>query len=275
MNCTIDAYSDRGSTRAENEDAVAQNPELGIAVLADGMGGHNAGDVASRKTVDALLASMEAYLDSRLEPPTLDEARDHLTAAIAEQNRAIFDEAASVPALEGMGCTLVVTWLLDAQALVANVGDSRCYHLRDQTLTQVTRDHSFVQFQIDNGLISETEARSGGCKNYLLRSIGSSAKVSVDFFVVDLAVGDILLAVSDGITEAFDHPTLHAALLEALRSNHPSRTLVEAAVKAGSRDNVSAQLIRVERSQGEVPQSSTNTKKRRSGFWHRVLGKRG
>lgn len=245
LKCVIDSHTDAGSTRADNEDAIAHIEAKGVAVLADGMGGHNAGGVASRQTVAAVLKRIENYLDSRRGTPTIDEAREQLHGAIAEQNRFLFEEAANLPGHEGMGCTLVVVWLVQAQALVANVGDSRCYHLRNGTLSQVTRDHSFVQFQLDHGLVSEEDVRGGQCKNYLLRAVGTANKVAADFFALDLEPGDVLLAVSDGVTEKFRHEALQGKVLEALSSPQPARALVQAAMDSGSRDNVSVQFIQV------------------------------
>jgi protein phosphatase len=173
-----------------------------------------------------------------------------------------------------MGCTLVVVWLVQEQALIANVGDSRCYHLRGGTLSQITRDHSFVQFQLDNGLISEADARGSERKNYLLRSVGTATKVSADFFAVDLDPGDVLLSVSDGMTEALGHEALQGIVLEAMRSPQPAQALVKAAIDSGSRDNVSVQFIRVgQNNTGSAPKVRESAKGPR-GFWRRMLGKR-
>lgn len=127
MTCTIDSFSDVGISRTSNEDAIEQAADLGIAVLADGMGGHNAGEVASRQTVQGLVKGLTAYLESCQGKVELDAAREQLKLLIAQQNTAVFDQAQTDTSLEGMGCTLVVVCLLKSQALIANVGDSRCY----------------------------------------------------------------------------------------------------------------------------------------------------
>lgn len=242
-------------------------------MLADGMGGHNAGGVASRRTVDAVLGHIENYLCSHQATPTIDEAREQLKCAISEQNQALLQEAATVPDHEGMGCTLVVVWVVQTQALIANVGDSRCYYLRSDTLTQITRDHSFVQFQLDHGLVSEDEARSGQCKNYLLRSVGTAENVSVDFFVFDLQPGDVLLTVSDGVTQMLGQEALKDKVLEALASTQPARTLVKAAMDSGSSDNVSVQFIQVSQQAAGSPSRVTEPETDKRGFWRRVLTK--
>ena len=246
LKCRVDAYSCSGSKRADNQDAIAHDEARGLSVLADGMGGHNAGDVASRLVVESLLGQIQDYLRSHPSDPTLDEAREQLKYLIAEVNQALFQQASSAPELEGMGCTLVVVWLVRTQVLIANIGDSRCYHLRQQVLKQVTRDHSFVQFQLDHGLISEAEVQQGQFKNYLLRSVGTSKKVSTDFFVLDLEPGDVLLAVSDGMTETLDHEAVQRAVIQVMDGPRPALGLVTAALHSGSCDNISVQFIRVE-----------------------------
>jgi len=243
LKCTIDAFSCAGSTRDNNEDAIVHDAAHGLAVLADGMGGHNAGEVASQRTVEGVIKRLQDYLGKHVGVPTIDEAREQLKKVIADINFALFDEANSIPAYAGMGCTLVVVWLVRVQALIANIGDSRCYLLRNRKLIQVTRDHSFVQFQMDNELISEAEVQGGNVKNYLLRSVGTAKKVSADFFVLDLELGDVLLAVSDGMTEALNYDALQDRVLEAIDSPSPAKMLASMAIESGSRDNVSIQCI--------------------------------
>ena len=172
-----------------------------------------------------------------------------------------------------MGCTLVVVWMVKAQALIANIGDSRCYHMRNRKLTQVTRDHSFVRFQLDNGLLSEAEVLGGNVKNYLLRSVGTAKKVSADYFVLDLEPGDVLLAVTDGMTEAVNHEALQVKVLEAMDSPNPAHALVTMAIESGSRDNVSVQCICV----GDVELIKSSTSRESAtdkfSFWRRMFDK--
>lgn len=245
MNFTIHACTDVGSTRAGNEDAIAHSVTHGFAVLADGMGGHNAGEVASQQTVESVRYGIESFLGERQSSPTLDEARGFLKIHIQEQNGALYALAGLNSSYEGMGCTLVIVWLIENKALIANVGDSRCYQLRQGLLNQITRDHSFVQFQLDRGLITEEEYKSGEAKNYLLRAMGTSKKVSPDYFVTDLQTGDVLVTCSDGLTEELSNEQLREKIVEALRCDQPAQALIKAAIDAGSRDNVSVQLIHI------------------------------
>mgnify|MGYP003947149367 CR=1 FL=1 len=245
MNITIFAATDVGSTRAGNEDAIAHSMTHGFAVLADGMGGHNAGEVASQQAIESVRDGILSFLGERQSSPTLDEARGFLKTHIQEQNGALYALAGSNLSYAGMGCTLVVVWLIAEQALIANVGDSRCYHLSQGVLKQVTRDHSFVQFQLDHGLITQDESKSDQAKNYLLRAMGTSNKVSPDFFVSDLQSGDVLVTCSDGLTEELSNEQLREKIVEALRCDQPAQALVKAAIDAGSRDNISVQLIHI------------------------------
>lgn len=245
MNNSISAQSDTGMVRANNEDAVADNSAHGIAVLADGMGGHNAGEVASQQTVENILKGIEEYIELLDGELSIDLARNHLKQLITQQNSDLYYQASTVDAYEGMGCTLVVIWLIGAQALVANVGDSRCYHFRDGLLTQITRDHSFVQFQLDHGLLSEEDIRTDDVKNQLLRAMGTESKVSADFFTVDLQANDLLISCSDGLTECLNNDALQDKLIQFATSEQLEKDLVQMAIEAGSTDNISVQIVRI------------------------------
>lgn len=271
MKNSITAQTDTGTVRANNEDAIAQNHVHGIAVLADGMGGHNAGEVASQQTVENILKGIEEYvelLDSEL---SIDLARNHLKQLITQQNSDLFQQASTVNAYEGMGCTLVVIWLIGAQALVANVGDSRCYHFRDGLLTQITRDHSFAQFQLDHGLISEEDIRTGEVKNQLLRAMGTESKVSADFFIVDLQPNDLLLSCSDGLTECLNNDTLQDKLIQFAGSEQLEKDLVNAAIEAGSTDNISVQIVRIGAELENHQPSSNKVSQNSKGFLNRLF----
>lgn len=272
MRCTIDSLTDVGVSRSGNEDAIGHDAQLGIAVLCDGMGGHNAGEVASNQTVQSLVEGLTNYLASRTDDPDLEGLREHLKLLIAQQNKALFDQAQTDDRLAGMGCTLVVVCVLKSLALIANVGDSRCYHFRQGSLSQVTRDHSFVQFQLDHELITEAEVQSGEAKNYLLRSVGTSDKVSPDFFVIDVHPGDTLLTCTDGLTESLSNAQLQEVIQHALNSDQPARALVQAALKAGSRDNVSVQLVHIAHSGATAVHTGPGADRSDASLWRRLFG---
>lgn len=271
MNNSITAQTDTGMVRANNEDAIAQNSSLGIAVLADGMGGHNAGEVASQQTVENILKGIAEYVELLDGELSIELARNHLKQLITQQNSDLFHQASTVDAYRGMGCTLVVIWLIGAQALVANVGDSRCYHFRDGLLTQITRDHSFVQFQLDHGLVSEEDIRTGEVKNQLLRAMGTESKVSADFFTVDLQPNDLLLSCSDGLTECLNNDALQDKLIQLSSSEQLEKDLVQIAIEAGSTDNISVQIVRTDAELENHQPISIKDSQNSKGFFNRLF----
>jgi PPM family protein phosphatase len=242
----IHTLTDRGLFRTCNEDCAAHDQATCVAVLADGMGGHNAGEVASHETVRAVLDGLR-----RLHPDAIpiDAACAQLVIQelISDHNARLFERAGSSTDLNGMGCTLVVVWVIGMQAVVAHVGDSRCYHWKasEGLLLQITRDHTFVQFQLDHGLIEPSEVGTAAAKNYLTRSIGTSKKVKPDFHLLDLSADDVLVSCSDGLTEAADSARLAELMPQALASADPAKFLVDYAKEHGSRDNITVQVLRV------------------------------
>ncbi len=240
------ACTDIGVERSANEDAVGEDIELRLAVLADGMGGHNAGEVASRETVQAVLDGIRRLCLGNISVDVA-QAQEILQRLIADHNVRLFERAGSSTDLNGMGCTLVVVWVIGMQAIVAHVGDSRCYHWRasEGPLFQITRDHTFVQFQLDHGLIEPSEVGTSAAKNYLTRSIGTSKKVKPDFHLLDLSADDVLVSCSDGLTEAADTARLAELMPQALACADPAKFLVDYAKEHGSRDNITVQVLRV------------------------------
>jgi protein phosphatase len=173
-----------GMVRAHNEDSIGMDPNIGLAVLADGMGGYNAGEVASGIAV-ALITKETRDTVSRIPPYEKDREDGELTAAkilrnvSARANGSIFQAANSQPQYAGMGTTLVAALLCDNQITVAHVGDSRLYRLRDDKLAQLTRDHSLLQEQIDSGMITKEMARRSQNKNLVTRAVGIEPDVEL------------------------------------------------------------------------------------------------
>lgn len=238
------AHTDIGNGRADNQDSIYGNAELGLMILADGMGGQNGGEVASQK---AVFGSAELLEDAL---PGMAEGEQGALAAlidqtISEQNLALFRQAEEDARLRGMGCTLVVVVVRGGLATIANVGDSRCYHYRDGAFDQITRDHSLAQAQIDSGIITEEEAQAGAVKNVLMRAVGVAEDVSTDFFHVALLPGDFLMTCSDGMLQPYDAASLAALFAQSLAQPDPARFLVDQAVAAGTSDNVSVQVARI------------------------------
>ncbi len=237
--------SDRGRVRVRNEDAVVCVPELGVVVVADGIGGASAGDVAS-ETAARIIS--ERFLR---QPPPVDEPRRAqllAEAAINEANGAIVDLARSREGCAGMGTTVVMGYLGCDWLVHAHVGDSRLYRLRNRELAQLTKDHSFIQEVVDQGFFpSLEEARDYGInENVLTRAVGSAPYVVATTAVTDLAVGDIYLFCTDGLSGMVAGEDLRA-VLDAAKGGLgiAADALVHYAIENGGTDNITLALVRV------------------------------
>jgi len=245
-----------GRVRPLNEDAVGADPSIGLFVLADGLGGYNAGEVASTMAVSTLLSRLAADLHRAHSPAGAGEAPNSaifdpahsLREALIDLNDTIFRAALNSTMYEGMATTVVIAWFLGGRLWVAHAGDSRLYRLRAKKLEQVTKDHSFSQELLDAGMISEDEARVLPAKNLVTRAIGASPSLDPEVHDYDVEAGDILLLCSDGLTEMVEDADIGAVAIElATDIAGTARRLVEAANKAGGRDNCSVVLVRVDR----------------------------
>jgi protein phosphatase len=244
------ACSDTGRVRRNNEDAVFVNPRLGLAILADGMGGHNAGEVASNMVITALGSELEHAF--RNLPPYLPAANDRSRAhevisdVILRTNAAIHMAAQNNPRFAGMGTTLVAVQFYDDKFVVAHVGDSRLYRLRDDFLTRLTRDHSLLQEQIDKGMISPKEARFAPNRNLVTRALGVDPSVDIELNDYQVLPGDLYLLCSDGLNDMAEDNEI-AAIMTAFSANLQlcARQLVEMANEHGGRDNVSVILVKI------------------------------
>ena len=256
-NIEIALRTDAGVIREHNEDAVFANPALGIAILADGMGGYSAGEVASGMATTILAAALEKGL--RATPAeTIDAAsgetseesftRRCLVEAIAQTNTTIFDAANTDPDCAGMGTTLVMAVFYGKRMTVAHIGDSRLYRLRDDEFTVVTRDHSLLQEQIDQGLITAEAARFSENKNLVTRALGVDPTVKPEINDYETRPGDIYLLCSDGLNDMVEDEEIGSAL-QMLSSNLElaASQLVEMANDNGGRDNVSVILVKIVR----------------------------
>ena len=243
--------TDPGMVRGHNEDAVFANPNLGFAILADGMGGYNAGEVASGMATMVLSAELEAAFTAR-PPYEIDResglAYGHLCLKdkVAATNAAIFNSAESQPQYAGMGTTLVAALFYDNRLTVAHIGDSRLYRLRGESFVAITRDHSLLQEQIDSGMISLEEARFSQNKNLVLRALGVDLNVETEIHDYPVLPGDIYLLCSDGLNDMVDDDEIQFALqLRAAHLDLAATQLIQMANDNGGRDNVSVILIKI------------------------------
>jgi PPM family protein phosphatase len=258
--------TDPGKTRTRNEDAVTVNSALGLVILADGMGGHNAGEVASGMATTLLATEFEKVLvDQPLSAMRGEQARaiahDTLRQLIAEANAAIFRAAESQPQYKGMGTTLVVALFYDNQVTVAHIGDSRLYRLREGQLEQLTKDHSLLQEWIDSGMITPEQALTAQHKNLVTRALGVDAQVEPEIHDYPVMPGDLFLLCSDGLYDMVpDEET--AMTLQMLGANLElaANQLIDQANDAGGKDNVTVALVGV-----KEPFSAP------SGWWQRFL----
>ena len=247
----IATCTDPGMVRSHNEDSIAADAQNGLVVLADGMGGYNAGEVASGMATTVILTEMRQIL-TEVQPHDREEGtREEIAARLVHEqilkaNTSIYQAAQSQPQYAGMGTTLVVCLFYDNRVLVAHLGDSRLYLLREGTLRQVTRDHSLLQEQIDSGIITAEQAKNAAHKNLVTRALGIDPIVEPEIHEYPARPGDLYLLCSDGLCDMVDDEDI-GMTLEALGGNLKlaAQQLVQMANDNGGRDNVSVILVRV------------------------------
>ena len=246
----IVSHTHSGMVRTHNEDSVAHDVASGLVVLADGMGGYNAGEVASGITISVISTEIRQRLE-QVRPQNQDENGEDAGVAllrdnVRKANATIYNTAQSQPQYSGMGTTVVAGLFYDNRVAVAHVGDSRMYRLRGDGFEAITRDHSLLQEQIDGGMISKADARQSKNKNLVTRAVGIDADVLPEVHVYDVQVGDIYLLCSDGLNDMVVDEDI-GATLGMLKANLPlaASQLVELANDNGGRDNVSVILVKI------------------------------
>jgi protein phosphatase len=245
------SLTDPGRVRDHNEDCIESRPDIGLYVLADGMGGYNAGEVASGMATSLIADGLqEAWSPRDAARLGRDQAKAKSEQVIREHilrsNSAIFTTSQNNPECAGMGTTLVMGLFYDNFVTVAHIGDSRMYRLRGDRMEQITRDHSLLQEQLDSGLITPEEAKMSQNKNLVTRALGIDPTVEPEIHVHEAQPDDVYLLCSDGLSDMVEDEEIRLTLI-TLKSN-PSLTvqqLVQAANDNGGRDNISAMLIRV------------------------------
>jgi PPM family protein phosphatase len=249
----IASHSDPGMVRSHNEDSIASDASKGLVVLADGMGGYNAGEVASGMATTVLVTELQHLLDERA-PHEIDTesglplAQRLLREQIAKTNTSIYQASQSQPQYAGMGTTLVVALFYDNRMTVAHIGDSRLYRLRGEEFRQITRDHSLLQEQIDSGMITPEQAKMSQNKNLVTRALGIDPIVEPEIHDYETQPGDIYLLCSDGLCDMVSDEDM-GMVLHTLSSNLKlcAEHLVQMANDNGGRDNVSVILVRIVR----------------------------
>ena len=247
--------SDTGQKRPHNEDSAVTDSSLGLAIVADGMGGYKAGEVASAIAAQLILnevtaksVQLEEHKDT--EKTGLSPASKIIRDAISRANSEVYRTAQEVPQCQGMGTTVVVVFYHNNRVSIAHVGDSRVYRMRGHEFTQITRDHSLIQELIDRGFFTPEEAAENTPKNLVTRALGIELNVEVDVQEQEVEAGEIYLLCSDGLNDMVDDEEIHLTLSKySANLVEAAQELVRLANEKGGKDNISVVLVR--------PQSAT------------------
>ena len=243
--------TDTGKVRDHNEDAIGSDVDMGLMVLADGMGGYSAGEVASGiavQTITELAAEGATREERNVRDPETGLMRQTIVLrdAISRANKIIFQTAQSQTHCEGMGTTLVAALFYDNTVSVAHVGDSRAYRLRDEVFEQLTLDHSLLQELVDRGFYSEEEAQRSTNRNYVTRALGVEPSVDVEVQEFEVLPDDIYLLCSDGLSDMVEDEDIHLTIRTFNASlDVVGQQLVNLANEHGGRDNISVMLNQV------------------------------
>jgi protein phosphatase len=242
MNYVFASLSDPGLVRPNNEDALVVDAAHRLVFLADGMGGYNAGEVASSMAIAQMRAGMLDFQRQHPEAQPSDWVQQ-LHRCLHDTNQRIFEAAQTHMEYDGMGTTLVGLCLLPDHAVLGHVGDSRCYRWRDGALSLLTRDHSLLQEQIDAGLVSGADSPMAARRNLLTRAVGVEDSVAMDVQTVPVQDRDVFLLCSDGLTDMLSEEHVVYLLQQSDDLQERCEALVGAAKEAGGRDNISVVLV--------------------------------
>ncbi len=249
MKIISQAISDKGMVRPRNEDSFFRDDDLTLYVVADGMGGHRGGDVASRLAVEEIERAVREWTPGDVNEITgvngpLPEVESKMTMALKQANSRIWNDAAANPDHRGMGTTSTAAFIEDGEVTIAHVGDSRAYLIRDSQMRQVTEDHSWVNEQVKAGFITNEEARTHRLKNLITRSLGHEPSVKVDVLRLILMEGDRFVLCSDGLTNLVTDEEIADVLLSSV-APEALKKLVDLANERGGNDNITAVVIEV------------------------------
>ena len=239
----ICALTDQGLVRKNNEDVVAFDQQTALCLLADGMGGYNAGEVASAMAVTSLTEQLNSWLINAGHLAPIKELRRMMKTCVQSANQAIFEAGCNNPCHHGMGTTLVAGVFMDHRLVLGHVGDSRGYRLRRKTLLQITKDHSMLQEQLDAGLVTPEQARVSPHRNLITRALGMESLVQVDINEHRVEPGDLYLMCSDGLSDMVEQDVITDVLNASSTLANKAQALVQAANDSGGRDNISVLLV--------------------------------
>ena len=261
MTLEFHCASDTGRARNNNEDSAVIDEATSLVVLADGMGGYNAGEVASGMCTAFIKTELGRWLAEASESATDTDVRRAMDICVDNANRAIFNAANSNPQYSGMGTTLVLGVFQEGKLLLGHIGDSRCYRLRGAELAQITRDHSLLQEQMYAGLITPEQAATSTNKNLVTRALGVEDAVLLEVNEHKVEPGDIYMMCSDGLSDMVDDDGIAKILVQDVPLEQKVALLIDAANANGGRDNISVLVALA--AEGS----------RRKGLISRLLGK--
>ncbi|MFZ4478317.1 MAG: Stp1/IreP family PP2C-type Ser/Thr phosphatase [Rhodoferax sp.] len=245
MICTFCSRTDPGRTRSNNEDSVAFDDTAQMGVLADGMGGYNAGEIASSMATTLIRAELSQWLLDAGAKADIQEVRHALEMCVDNANHAIHLASRTNADYSGMGTTLVVGVFQDDRLLLGHVGDSRCYRLRGNEFLQITKDHSLLQEQLDAGLMTPEEAAVSPLKNLVTRAMGVENEVLLEVNEHLVENGDIYLMCSDGLSDMISDAAIARVLRNRSELAQMADELVALANRNGGRDNITVLLMEV------------------------------
>ncbi len=236
------AITDIGKVRDINEDNYCIYEEnIGLYIVADGMGGHKSGEIASATAIDIIRDHIKSYLTDEFLEQTV---KGILFEAFNRANREIYKKSTSDYDCEGMGTTATVVLIVEDKFYIGHIGDSRAYLFRNKELRQITEDHSLVAELVKNGSITEREAMKHPRKNIITRSLGNDETVKVDIFSMDFKKGDMIILCTDGLTNFVDKNELQRLLIEEEDCFEVCNNLVSLANKRGGYDNITVLIVK-------------------------------
>jgi len=239
------ALTDVGRSRSNNEDSVVVDEALRLAVLADGMGGYKAGEVASAMATAHVTEELGRWLSEVGEGARSREVRRAMEVCVDSANASILNAANSNSHYSGMGTTLVIGVFRDDGLVIGHIGDSRCYCYRAGRLQPITKDHSLLQEQLDAGLISPEQAEKSNIRNLVTRALGVEEVVLLEVNEHGVEVGDVYLMCSDGLTDMMNDAAIERLMSAQAALEHKAQALVDAANERGGRDNISVLMVEV------------------------------
>lgn len=251
MNYQFCSKTDPGRARDNNEDSLAFDEPTLTAVLADGMGGYNAGEIASGMATAFIKSELSRWLTEAGDGAKAEEVRRAMEICVDNANRSIFNSANSNAHYAGMGTTLVVGVFRDDRLVLGHIGDSRCYRLRAGLLDQITKDHSLLQEQLDAGLITVEQAATSSIKNLVTRALGVDESVSLEVNEHEVHAGDIYLMCSDGLSDMISDDAIFEIVSSEVSLDERAKKLIDAANESGGRDNISVLMIEVQETPGK------------------------